>query len=244
MLVLTRSLASGYVLVAILNVIALLTDNVDGELLTKPLLMPLLLGWLIARMAGHWSQPVTWLVVGLAFAWLGDLALMGEGDGWFLLGIGAFALMQACYIVAFVRVPGPGLVRAWKVALVPYALVWVGLNVVLWPSAAGMRIPVVLYSLLIVAMGVAALDLVIRVRQPYGWWVAGGAAVFIVSDALIALSAFGPLEPSPAIGALVMTTYTLGQGLIVAGFAKSLLPAPRPLRPLDEPSTGERSAEF
>lgn len=244
MLVLTRSLAAGYVLVSILNVIAVLTDNVDGELITKPLLMPLLLGWLVARMVGQWSPALTWLAVGLAFAWLGDLLLMGEGDLSFLLGIGAFAVMQACYLLAFTRVPGPGLVRAWKVALVPYVLVWVGLNAVLWPSAGALRIPVLVYSLLIVAMGVAALDLVIRVRQPYGWWVAGGAGLFVVSDAFIALTAFGPLDPSRGIGALVMTTYTLAQGLIVAGFAKSLLPAPPPDRSLDDPTTGERPAGF
>lgn len=227
-LLLTRSLASGYVLVAILNVIAILTGNANGELITKPLLMPLLLGWLVARAARHWSGPLTWLAFGLVFAWAGDLLLLGESDLSFLLGIGAFAVMQVCYIVAFTRVPGPGLVRAWRIALIPYVLVWALLIVLLWPGAGDLRAPVIVYSLLIVTMGVAALDLVLRVRRPYGWWVAGGAALFIVSDALIALTAFGPLTASPGTGAAIMTTYTIAQGLIVAGFAKGLLPAPAP----------------
>lgn len=219
-------LMASYVLLGVLNVIAEATGNGDGVLLTKPLLMPVLAAWLIVVAWGRWSTPLTWLAVGLLFAWAGDLFLLGEGDLAFLLGLGSFLVMQVCYLVAFLRVPGPGLVRAWKIALVPYLILWVLLVVLVWPGAADMRIPVLVYSGVIIAMAVAALDLVLRIPQVLAWRVAGGALLFVVSDALIALTSFGPLTSSPGTSALIMATYVAAQGLIVTGFTEALAPRP------------------
>jgi len=217
-------LMSAYVLVGVLNVIAEATGNGDGVLMTKPLLMPLLLAWLIVAAWGRWSAPLTWLAVGLVFAWAGDLFLLGEGDLSFLLGLAAFLLMQVCYLVAFLRVPGPGLVRAWKIALVPYVALWVLLVVLVWPGAGDLRIPVLVYSGVIIAMAVGALDLVLRLPQALAWRVAAGALLFVVSDALIALTSFGPMTASRGTSALIMATYIAAQGLIVTGFTHGLVP--------------------
>lgn len=218
-------LMSAYVLVGVLNVMAEATENADAILLTKPLLVPLLLAWLVVAAWRRWSAPLVWLGVGLVFAWAGDLLLMGEGDTAFLLGVAAFLGMQVCYIVAFLRVPGPGLVRAWKIAVIPYAIVWVVLMVLVWPGAEDMRIPLLVYSGVITAMAVAALDLVLRLPQVLAWRVAAGAALFLVSDALIALTSFGPLTEGPGMSALVMATYVAAQGLIVTGFTHGVLAA-------------------
>lgn len=217
-------LMSAYVLVGVLNVIAEATSNGDGVLMTKPLLMPLLLAWLIVAAWGRWSAPLRWLAVGLVFAWAGDLFLLGEGDLSFLLGLAAFLLMQVCYLVAFLRVPGPGLVRAWKIALVPYVALWVLLVVLVWPGAGDLRIPVLVYSGVIIAMAVGALDLVLRLPQALAWRVAAGALLFVVSDALIALTSFGPMTASRGTSALIMATYIAAQGLIVTGFTHGLVP--------------------
>ena len=221
------SLMAAYVLVAVLNVIAEATANQNGVTLTKPLLMPLLLAWVVAMAWRRWSVPLRWLSIGLVFAWAGDLLLMGEGDLSFVLGLGAFLVMQVCYLVAFLRVPGPGLVRAWPIAVVPYALIWVVLVVLVWPGAGDMRIPVLIYSAVIVAMALGALDLVLRLPQALAWRVTAGALLFIVSDGLIALTAFGPLTESVQTSAAIMATYTAAQGLIVSGFVRGLLDPPR-----------------
>ncbi len=209
---------SAYVLVGVLNVIAVASSNANGEQLTKPLLIPLLLAWLVAMVRREWSVPLRWIGVGLVFAWAGDLALMGEGDVAFLVGIAAFLVMQVCYLVAFLRVPGPGLVRAWKIAAVPYALIWIAVNALVWQGAGDLRIPVLVYSAVAVAMALAALDLVLRLPQALAWRVAAGALLFVASDALIAVTAFGPLAESATTGAVIMTTYIAAQGLIVTGF--------------------------
>ncbi len=212
-------LMSAFVLVGVLNVIAEATGNADAVTLTKPLLMPLLLAWLVTLAGRRWPVPLRWLAAGIVFAWIGDLALMGEGDAAFMLGIAAFLVMQVLYLVAFLRVPGPGLVRAWKVALLPYVLIWVGINVVVSAGVADMRIPVLVYSAVALAMAAAALDLVLRLPQRLAWRTAGGALLFVVSDALIAMTAFGPLTESAGWSAVIMATYVAAQGLIVTGFA-------------------------
>ena len=85
-----------------------------------------------------------------------------------------------------------------------------------------MRLPVLVYSVVLVAMAVVALDLVIRVPRDKGWRVAVGAGIFVVSDGLIALTAFGPLSESPALSAIIMATYIVAQGLIVTGFTQAV----------------------
>ena len=211
-------LMSAYVLVSVLNFVAVATSNVNGIQLTKPLLMPLLPGWLLSMAGRSWPVPLRWIAVGLVFAWGGDLALMGEGDTAFMLGIASFLVMQVCYLIAFLRVPGPGLVRAWKITVIPYAAIWIAVNALVWNGAGDLRIPVLVYSAVAVAMALAALDLVLRLPQALAWRVAAGAIVFVVSDALIALTAFGPMTEAPGTSALIMATYVTAQGLIVTGF--------------------------
>lgn len=210
-----------YAVVGVANVVAVAGRAHPVEVVSKVLLVPLLVAWVVADARCRpfaWPAPLRWLVVGLGFAWLGDVLLLGDDDTWFLAGIGAFAAMQVCYLVAFWRVPGPGLVRAWRIAVVPYAAIWVGVNVAVWPGVGSLRIPVLAYSALLVVMALAALDLVLRVPRRLGWRVAGGAALFVVSDGLIALTAFGPLSSGPGWGAVIMATYIVAQGLITTGF--------------------------
>jgi uncharacterized membrane protein YhhN len=208
----SRILLLAYAVLGAANVVLSLADAASAATITKALLMPVLLAWLLAYTSGQLTTPLRFLAVGVVFAWLGDLLLEGDGDVF-------------CYILAFTRVPGPGLVRAWKIALVPYVVVWLLLNILVSPGVGDLRIPVVIYSIVLVGMSVAALDLVIRVPQDRGWRVAIGAGLFVLSDALIALTAFGPLESSPGLSAVIMATYIVAQGLIVTGFTEALSPA-------------------
>ena len=221
---LTRILLAAYGLVGLANVIGEASGSGAVVAVTKPLLMPLLLGWLIAYSRQvHLRDPaLSWLGIGLVFAWFGDLLLMGDGDLLFMGGIGAFLLMQVCYLVAFTRVPGPGLVRAWKIAALPYLLLWIVLNVVVGSGVGALRIPVIIYSAVLVTMAIAALDLVLRVPRPLGWRVMSGALLFVLSDALIAMTAFGPLDSSNAMDVVIMTTYIAAQAMIATGLAGSV----------------------
>lgn len=219
---LPRSLLIAYVVLGAANVVGNAGEVTALCNVTKPLLVPLLLAWLVIVARAAFVVPLRWLAAGLVFAWLGDMFLMGEGDGYFIGGLAAFLVMQVCYILAFTRIPGPGFVRAWKVALVPYVAIWVIVNALVTGGVGSLRIPVLVYSAVLVTMAVAALDLVLRIPRRQGWRICWGALLFLVSDALIAMSEFGPLSPSPTISALVMAIYTAAQAMIVTGMAGPL----------------------
>lgn len=188
--------------------------------LTKPLLMPLLFVWVWRVADRPLRGSVRLLLVGLVFAWFGDLFLMPEGDIWFMAGIGGFLLMQLFYVSAYRSIPGPGLVRQRPWLLIPFLLYGVGMNLLLDPGA--MRIPVMLYTVVLLGMGVYALDLTARVPKPYAGRVAVGAILFIVSDTFIALDAFSGMDIGVWRGLIVMVTYTVAQFLIVTGFMRGL----------------------
>lgn len=219
-----RNVLVAYIVVGVLNVVCVASSLSLAATAAKVLLVPLLLVWLLLTVRNGCSPrgSVRWFAVGLIFAWFGDLLLTQDDDAYFAAGLGSFLVMQVCYIVAFMRVPGPGLVRAWKVTVVPFAIVYVAINVLISGGVGALRIPVLVYSAALVAMSLAALDLVLRVPRSLGWRVAGGAVLFLVSDALIALTAFGPLNESAIWSAIIMSTYIAAQGMIVTGYGTAV----------------------
>jgi uncharacterized membrane protein YhhN len=194
--------------------------NIFGAWWTKPFLMPLLVAWAVSLLH-HWKsskisqKPFTfapWLFSALTLSWLGDLALMGESQTWFLMGIAAFAGTQISYIVMFSKLPGPGLVSAWKLLLIPYIVFWVLFNSII--DAGDLRVPVWIYSALLIAMAISALNAALRLEKPWRFLPAYGALLFVASDSLIALAEFN--GTSIGTGA-IMVTYLAGQAMLVAG---------------------------
>lgn len=232
-----RSLMSAYVLVGLVNVIAVASANVSAEQLTKPLLMPLLIAWVLVE--GRWprSAPVLLLLTGLALSWIGDLLLLGDGDALFALGIAAFLLAQVAYLVSFTRVDGltfrrgilipprgpvRGLVVQHRALVLPFAACLIVLTLVLWPTAGFFRLPFLVYGGALLAMSIGALDLVGRMPARAAWVVFAGSVLFVLSDALIALTALGPMVATGGTDALVMLTYIAAQGLIALGLMTGL----------------------
>lgn len=166
--------------------------------LTKPLLMPVL-----AAGRGRPTQRA------LALSTAGDVALLGEGQTAFPAGLGSFLTAHLAWVADLRSRPGGGRVSARPVLALPYIGAWLGLNAFLWGRTGGDRWPVALYSAVLTAMAVAALD----TDDPRA---AAGGALFLVSDSLLALERFAGVE-LPAHEGLVMTTYTAAQALLAAG---------------------------
>ncbi len=77
--------------------------------------------------------------------------------------------------------------------------------------------PVAAYSTALAAMFAAASRLDPALSPRARRTVQAGAALFLVSDTLLALQKFVLRRPVPALETAVMATYTAGQGLIAAG---------------------------
>lgn len=184
---------------------------------TQWALMPLLalvLALLVPRDRG---RRVTLVLVALGFSWLGDALPDVVGpDASFLTMVGFFLLAQVTYLVAFAPTARrtPFVRRPWLA--LPYVGVLVGLVGACAPAAGPLLVPVLVYGVCLVAMAMSATG----VHRLTGI----GGAVFLISDALIALRAFADLEP-PLAGLWVMATYVAGQTLIVAGVVAARRPA-------------------
>lgn len=174
--------------------------------LTKPALMPVLTAVAATRdkSAGAASvDPV--MLAGLGFSWIGDIALLGDGDGPFTVGLGSFLAAHFFYLVALRRLRNGAIRRRLWIAG-GYGLAWCVLNAVLWKRTGRLRLPVLVYGTALSAMALAALD----TGRPA---TAAGGAAFLLSDSILALDTFGAAT-LPAAEAMVMVTYTAAQALI------------------------------
>ncbi len=167
---------------------------------------------LVAPGAGVWARYARGIGAGLAASLGGDVFLMLPGD-LFLAGLLAFLVAHVCYLIAFtaeVRFAE----RRWP--FVAYGAVGAVVLALLWPSASP-RAAVAVYSLALCAMAAQALVRWRVLGTPAAALAACGAAVFVVSDTLLALGRFrGPVANG---GVWALATYYLAQTLIAVSVA-------------------------
>ncbi|RRR97556.1 lysoplasmalogenase [Glycomyces terrestris] len=212
----TWLLAFAVVLAVELAAVALGFDAVRW--VSKPLLTLLLLGHLIVSVAPG-QAPARLFGLGLLVACAADTALLFDGTAAFLTGMGLFAVMQALYIAAFLKL---GALRAFGPRyLVPtcYLAFWAGLITALWTRLGPLAAPVAVYSLLLVAMAALAAGLgMVRAGRLAGI----GGALFVVSDLILGLGVAG--FDLPGADLAVMSTYGAAQLLLVVGVRGHLRP--------------------
>ncbi len=196
-----------FVVVSLLHVVLLAVDSpLAGP--TKLLLMPMLaIPVLVSARRLAPRATLLLLLAALLFSWLGD------GAGAFFpaapelpLMLLFFGIAHVAYIVLFARYLAIRRVPWW--ALV-YAAWWVAMILFLGPHTGNQLIAVGLYG--VVLGGTAAFS---ARCNPL---VAVGGAFFLASDTLLAFRLFLPDSLPSWSSPAVMLTYTLGQGLIVAG---------------------------
>lgn len=193
----------GFGIVMVIHLVLLGLDVTPWDTITKVLLAPLLAAW-----AWQLEGPRL-LVLGLVFCFFGDLFM--DLDGWFVAGMASFAAAHICFITLFVQRGAIPALRDKPVIAVPYVLG--ALVVVVWAWGGfdpAIRAAVPVYALLLA--GTATTSLALDTRSGVG------AALFVVSDALIALGAAGRFDPEATWHELaVMVLYLLGIFLITAG---------------------------
>lgn len=192
---------------------------------TKPLLMPLLMVWLLSSVplrtpTGVHLQLRSLLVAALIFAWLGDVLLLFAADRMALFagGLLAFLTTHMLYIYFFVRAGARPLahIRRFIPLLVALAMYLAGFLGLLWPYLGMLQVPVVVYALVIATMGyVVYTTRFLYSLKAYKLFVLG-AFLFIVSDSILAFNKFHTALPIGSIQ--IMLTYGLAQAFIVKGF--------------------------
>jgi uncharacterized membrane protein YhhN len=208
-----RLVLAAYGVFAVANIVASGLSDHTLDLVTKPLLMPLLALWLwlASRRAG--LRPTAGMIAGLLFSAAGDIALIGDGSGWFLAGMVLFLIAHLCYITTLVRHGAVARLRRFPQLLIPigYAIVLVAALAWLWDglSAIGLAVPMTGYALALAGTAVTC--------AAFGWRMGLGGGLFLLSDLLIAVDvADAGALPGPPIW--VMVTYLAAQTLIATGW--------------------------
>ena len=218
-----RWAAAAFLLLAVADLTAIATGHDAWRAFTKPPLM-LLLALAFALAVRARFDRSHWLVIGgLIFSAAGDAVLLRSGTTALALGMVCFACTHVCYIVAFASAaPGRGLVRRRPETALPYALAWLGATVVLWPHTGGLGVAVLVYSALVTAMAVAALNLIGRIPLRNAVLVAAGAVFFMSSDTTLAFTQFDRALAPPFAPLVVMLSYLVAQTMIAAGMTAVL----------------------
>lgn len=201
-----------YIVLSIVHVSAIALDSPLAPP-TKLWLMPLLA--LPVAAAAPRLRPravVGLLLAALLFSWLGDSA------GAFFptlpelpLMLGFFGIAHIGYIVLFLRFARIRRLPWWTLAYVAW---WVGMLSILGPHTGGLFPAVAAYGLVLAgtAATAARCHLIVTI----------GGAFFLASDSILAFRLFLPDMMPAWTSPAVMLTYTLGQGLIIAGVIRAL----------------------
>ena len=196
-----------YAVVTVVHLVAIAVGESALIAVTKPLLMPALLLGLVLGLPIRRSRLLLWGGLALVFSWLGDVLLQNPGDIGFLIGMGAFGLAHLAYITLYL---GPLRTRRVPWYVIGLGALWWGSMVAaLAPWLGSLLVPVAVYGIVLGAAAVSALST--------GPLIAVGAAVFLLSDTLLALDRFLPGFGDLDTDLAIMLAYCLGQGLIIAG---------------------------
>ncbi len=180
----------------------------------KPLTTLLIIGWAWPRGADEPAKR-RWLRVGLVLSLAGDIALLWPERG-FVPGLVAFLLAHLAYIVAFTR----GLRLAAKpLPFVAYALLAGVILSQLWPGVpVPLRGPVLAYVAALACMAAQAAAVWLATRggpaEPWGRRAAIGGALFMASDATLAVNKFATALPAASLW--ILLTYWLAQAFIAS----------------------------
>lgn len=201
-----------YVVLAIIHVIALAAQS-SLAAPTKLTLMPLL-ALPVAAAAPRLRPRVTvaLLLTAVLLSWLGDGAgAFFPGNPELPLMLLFFGLAHVVYIVVFLRFVSIRRLPRWTLL---YAAWWIGMLAVVGPHVGNLFFAVAAYGL--VLAGTAATS------ARGNAVIATGGAFFLASDSILAFRLFLPDAMPAWTSPAVMLTYTLGQGLIIAGVIRAL----------------------
>ncbi len=175
---------------------------------TKPLATALIIAVAAAATAPVPAAYKWFILAGLVFSLLGDIALMFP-DKWFQAGLVAFLAAQVLYILAFKPQPGH---PVSPLTFLPFVLYGLLMFFLLAPHLGPLKVPVFVYVAAITLMaGFAAARYVDRGgTKPLLAF--AGAMLFLVSDSVLAYDRFARKIPGARV--LVLGTYFPAQLLI------------------------------
>ena len=178
----------------------------------KPLTILLIIWIALSAEASHTLYKYL-IVAGLLFSLAGDIFLMLPSDR-FIAGLVSFLIAHLFYIAAF-TIDGGGRPVFWTA--IPFLIYGVVMLWVLVPRLGKMKVPVMVYMLVILLMVWQALNRFINTELAGSLYAFAGAALFAASDSFLALNRFR--RPFRSAQFLILSTYFTAQWLIALSVA-------------------------
>lgn len=208
--------------------VSIIAENIGYPMVTyisKVLLMPFLALYLY-----HQTKEIkkySFIYLALFFSWWGDIFLMfpraGESTeaskNLFLAGLISFLIGHINYIIYFLKEIKQSnktvIMKQQPYWMLPFLLYIFALLSLLFPSLSVMKIPVTVYSTVILMMAITAFNRKNIANGLSFKLTFIGAVLFVVSDSCIAINVF--YQHYSFAGIVIMTTYLAAQLLIVKG---------------------------
>ncbi len=201
---------------ALLEILSQIFNLPSLHWVTKPLL--------VIFATAYYQQSVPLLnktfFLALIFCWLGDVFLMFDqyNERFFMVGLGSFLVAHLFLIFSYrqLMVEADEFKGTQRIRLsFPIILAGSGLIVVLYPKLGDLKIPVMVYALMLTLMVLQSIFRFARTTTKSFWLVFLGAVAFMLSDSLLAINKF--YQAISFAGVWIMLTYIAAIYLIVQG---------------------------
>jgi uncharacterized membrane protein YhhN len=208
-----------YFLAAVLFLILGGKGSFFPAFIAKALIIPVLMILFLTKSRSGLSHGHRLMLAGLFFSWAGDVALefSHANVNMFIIGLVCFLLAHVMYFTVFIITPGENVILSKRVYfLIPVLLYGAGLLYYLYDDLGQMRVPVIIYSAVILTMLSGSINRLKKVNSTSFYLVLAGAILFVISDSAIAINKFSYQFDYSSV--VIMSTYVLGQYLIVTGY--------------------------
>ncbi|HET9487987.1 MAG TPA: lysoplasmalogenase [Chryseosolibacter sp.] len=216
-----------FFLASVANLVSTFAEVPMLGFVSKPLIMLSLGAYYLTSV----SERFLTVILAVACSLAGDVFLMDAS--YFIAGLVSFLIAHIFYIFAYRQHRSDdfsenSLQGIHKIRLAfPIILAGTGLVVILFPVLGDLKIPVIVYAAVITLMVLTALYRYGKTNDRSYWFVFSGAALFFVSDSIIALNKF--LFGIQYAHFWIMLTYCAAQYLIIEGLINHHKPAVRPV---------------
>ena len=210
----------GLIVFAIALVVDLIGVYLKNDILVyvaKPLIVIALIVYFLFATWKTESRFMKIISQALIFSWLGDVVLMFESfnDKFFLIGLISFLFAHLIYIRFFSIVRMKEKIKMKPGLILLVVVYYSGLIYLLFNVLHEMKIPVMVYGIVISIMFLLALHMLFVSNKQAGKLMMLGALLFVVSDSILAINKF--YESFEYAGIAIMLTYGMAQLLITLG---------------------------
>lgn len=193
------------------------------QFFSKPALMLVLIIYFHKRSKN--LSPLKYLVtIALVFSWIGDVILLVEKkfEFLFIFGLLSFLLAHIFYIIYFWQIKKHNFTKPQIKPLIVLGIFiyTCAFYLLISPHLSDLKIPVLIYSLVISLMLITSFQAFNFEKQKFGKICIIGTILFVFSDSILAVNRFAFSIPFGSV--FVISTYSIGQLLIMEGALQNL----------------------